>query len=398
MIRLAVMATHPIQYYGPWFAHLAKHMDLHAYYAHRQTPEGQAAAGFSTAFEWDLPLLEGYESTFLENVARRPGVHSFWGCNTPEIDYRLRRGGYDALLMFGWNKLTFLQGWRAAMRARMPVLVRLDNQLGSRRSLLKRAAKRPLYSLVLPHAAAYLSPGERSDAYLRHYDVPDRRIHRLPHMIDVERFAQGAYDARQSGAATRLRKQHGVAADETVFLFVGKLIEKKRPILLLEALSRLGALANVSIWMIGDGPLELEVDARIAAGNLKVRRLGFVNQTQLPAYYAAANCLVLPSDADETWGLVVNEAQACGLPAIVSEEAGCAPELIEEDVTGWILRRPDAEALAQLMHTATKKADRLPRGPIQSKGQASSYDEGTRRLAEIVEHIAESRREAGRAW
>ena len=67
---LAVLATHPIQYYSPWFAHMATDVDLHVYYAYRQTPEGQAAAGFSTAFDWDLPLLDGYESTFLNNVAK----------------------------------------------------------------------------------------------------------------------------------------------------------------------------------------------------------------------------------------------------------------------------------------------------------------------------------------
>lgn len=367
---------------------MADNIDLHVYYAHRQTPDGQASAGFSTSFDWDLPLLEGYGSTFLNNVSRQPSIQSFFGCNTPQIEEHIQLGNYDALLMFGWNKLSFLQGWRGAFRAGIPVMVRLDSQLGSMRSTFKRALKRPLYSLVLPRAADYLSPGKRSDAYLQHYGVSEQRIHRVPHMIDVKRFAKGAQEARASGTAAALREKHGARPDETVFLTVGKLIPKKRPMLMLEALSRLGREADVTVWMIGDGPLENEIDARIATEGLNVRRIGFVNQTELPNYYAAANCLVLPSNADETWGLVVNEAQACGLPSIVSEEAGCAPELIKDGVTGWTMRDANPNALAQLLELADKKVRIMSRKMIAEFAQESSYEVGTKQLLNVVERIA----------
>tara|TARA_R110002124_G_scaffold74781_4_gene200771 strand:- start:15635 stop:16816 length:1182 start_codon:yes stop_codon:yes gene_type:complete len=386
--RLAILCTHPIQYYSPWFAHMANQIDVHVFYAHRQTAQGQAAAGFSTAFDWDLPLLEGYPSTFLTNVAKDPSIQRFFGCNTPEIGHHLQDGGYDALLMFGWNKLSALQAWRGARAAGIPVLIRLDSQLGSMRSALKLALKRPLYSFILPRAADYLSPGERSDAYLRHYGVAQRRIHRIPHMIDVERFTRAAHEARASGAASALREKYGASPDETVFLTVGKLIAKKRPMLMLDAMQQLGPDAKATVWMIGDGPLEDEIDARVAAQGLKVRRLGFVNQTELPAHYAAANCLTLPSNADETWGLVVNEAQACGLPAIVSQEAGCAPQLIQDGVTGWQLREPSAASLAKLMRRAMQDADGLSGEPILAKAQMSSFDEGTRLLIRALADIA----------
>ncbi|QYJ00068.1 glycosyltransferase family 4 protein [Thalassovita mediterranea] len=387
MPNLAILATHPIQYYSPWFAHLARHMNLHVYYAFRQTPEGQAAAGFKTAFDWDLDLLEGYESTFLDNVSKQPGVGSFCGCDTPEIASRLRAGSYDALLMFGWNKLSFIQAWLAALRIGIPVLIRLDSQLGSSRSSLKRALKRPIYSMVLPTAAHYLSPGERSDTYLRHYGVPHRRIHRVPHMIDVDRFAAGAQAAHRSGAAADLRQRHGASPNSTVFLTVGKLIAKKRPMLALQAFSRLPQDSGAILWMIGDGPMESEIDARIKAEGLNVKRLGFVNQTELPAHYASADCLLLPSDANETWGLVVNEAQACGLPSIVSEEAGCAPELIEDGITGWTLRTSDPDELANLMQRMIEKRGDPNWSSIESRSQSSSYNEGTHLLTQIIHRI-----------
>jgi glycosyltransferase involved in cell wall biosynthesis len=385
--RLAVLCTHPIQYYSPWFAHMADQIDVHVYYAHRQTAQGQAAAGFSTAFDWDLPLLEGYTSTFLNNVAKAPSIQQFFGCNTPEIGQLLHQGGYDALLMFGWNKLSFLQAWRGARAAGIPVMIRLDSQLGSMRSALKLAFKRPLYSFVLPRAAHYLSPGERSDSYLRHYNVPDRRIHRVPHMVDVERFAQGTKEAIASGAAAALRKEYGARPDETIFLTVGKLIHKKRPTLVLEALNRMGRNQGATLWIIGDGPLEKEIDEKIINQKLNVKRLGFINQTELPRYYAAADCLILPSDGNETWGLVVNEAQACGLPAIVSNEAGCAPELIKEGVTGWILHQPNPTALAELLTHVKSHLSSIDREAISEYAKSSSYHVGTEKLISAISQI-----------
>ncbi len=76
---------------------------------------------------------------------------------------------------------------------------------------------------------------------------------------------------------------------------------------------------------------------------------GFQNQTELPAWYAAADVLVLPSDGGETWGLVVNEALACGTPAVVSDAVGCAPDLaLDRDPgrTGAVFAVGDPAALA----------------------------------------------------
>ena len=324
--RLAIVVTHPIQYYSPWFAEIAKVADLTVFYAHKQTAEGQAAAGFSSAFSWDVPLLEGYRYFFLRNIARRPGVGHFLGVN-PELVGLVREGDFDAVVTIGWNRLCYLQAWWAALSARIPILVRLDSQLGSRRALWRRVIKRVLWRAVLPSIADYLSPGSRSDAYLAHYGVPAERIHRVPHMVDVARFASEAKAARDAGVAASMRRMYGADEETIVVLQVGKLIAKKRPLTSLEALTptRSSIRERVQLWFAGDGPLEEVVAKQAAADELPVRQPGFVNQSMLPSVYAAADILLLPSTADETWGLVVNEAQACGLPVVVSEEVGmCA--------------------------------------------------------------------------
>src|SRR5437868_9871325 len=113
-MRLAVVASHPIQYQAPLFRALAGMLDLDVYFAHRATAADQAAAGFGVDFEWDVDLLSGYDHYFLRNVSRAPGTSYFRGCDTPEIRARLDRHHYDAVLVMGWYLKSFWQSVAAA--------------------------------------------------------------------------------------------------------------------------------------------------------------------------------------------------------------------------------------------------------------------------------------------
>lgn len=394
--RLAIVATHPIQYYSPWFSHLARLCDLEVLYAHRQTAEGQAAAGFTAPFDWDVPLLDGYAHRFLANRSKRPGLSHFDGCDTPEVGGIIGRGHFDAVVTLGWNKKSYLQAAGAAQLAGVPLLIRVDSQLQTPRAAGKRLLKRAVYSCLLPWAAHYLSPGQRSDAYLRHYGVAPDRIHRLAHMVDTERFSESAQAARASGGADRLRARHRVVQGDFVFLFAGKLIPRKRPLLLLEAFRQLASIEpKAHLWIVGDGPLQAEL-AALAASTERVSLLGFVNQAQLPKVYAASDCLVLPSSAEETWGLVVNEAFACGVPAIVSEHAGCAADLIGPD-TGWTVGHVDVPTLARVMAIAHERAASLSQFALAEKTAAGSYATGAAQLLDAVHEVRSRRSRVGLA-
>lgn len=390
-IRLGALLTHPVQYYSPWFRHMAGLADLKVYYAHEQTPEGQALAGFDRPFAWDIPLLDGYDWRWLNNISRRPGLVYFDGCDTPEIHQIVAREKFDAFFMIGWNRKCLLQGGWAALRSGTPLIVRTDSNLLTPRSGLKMALKRPVYSTLLPRAGDFISPGINTDGYLGHYGVAPERIHRLPHMIDVDRFRGGAAEARASGRTAALRAEHGAAPGDFILLFGGKLIPKKRPMLLLEALKRLREthpdVDNVKLWLVGDGPLRHGLEAYIAAHDLPAKLLGFVNQSELPAHYAAADSLVLPSNGEETWGLVINEAFACGLPAIVSAEVGSVPEMIIEGESGWIMHRPDPGELAELFVRARDRAPVLPSTTIDRLSHWASYDVGSQTLLDLADRL-----------
>lgn len=339
-LRLGVLATHPIQYYSPLYRHLAAEpgVDLVVYSAHRPTPAEQGV-GFGVAFEWDSDLLGGFEHHFLRNAASRPGLDHFRGCDTPEIAEIVRRARFDAFLVMGWHARSYWQAMLACWRTGTPVLVRSDSQLPTDRGAWKRAVKRALYPQFLGRCAAGLAVGTRSEAYLRYYGA--RRVLRSPHFVDNELFAREA--ALADGREARAR--WGIPADAFVVLFAGKLVSKKRPLDVVRALARL-ARPDLHLLVAGDGELRDALRGEADALGVPVHLAGFQNQSEIPAAYAAADVLALPSDARETWGLVVNEAMASGRPAIVSRAAGCSPDLVLDGRTGFTHAPGDIEGLA----------------------------------------------------
>jgi len=349
--RIGILASHPIQYYAPWFRHLAGRIDVEVFYAHRQDAQGQAEAGFDVAFDWDVPLLEGYPHRWLENVASRPGLDSFWGCDTPEIYDILERESFDALLIFGWHYKSYLQAAHACQRSGVAVFMRGDSQLCTPRSRLKSLAKYVPYRWLLPQIDAHLYVGERNRAYLQHYGVPDDQLFFVPHFVDNAFFAERAEAAVSEGTPQTLREELGIPPAAFVFLFVGKFIPKKRPADVIRAVQRVAQATSeaVHVILVGNGPLQEALRQQVRSDVECVHFAGFRNQTELPAFYATADALVLPSDGRETWGLVVNEAMACGTPAIVSDAAGCAPDLIDEGKTGYAYPMGAVDALADRM-------------------------------------------------
>lgn len=346
--KLGVWSSHPVQYYTPWFRALAAEVDLEVLFGYRQTPQGQSEAGFGVDFEWDVPLLEGYRYRWLRNTARRPSVGRFAGCDNPELYGILGENRFDALLVFGWYLKGALQAVHAAWRRGIPVLMRGDSQLQTPRSLLKRTAKYPLYRWLLPRIPVHLYVGTRNRTYLQHYGVSDEQLFFAPHFVDNTFFRQEAGASSSTGQRERLREQYGIPQDAFLLLFVGKLVPQKRVDDILQACTIICSTTvqvDVHVLLVGDGPQRRGLEQRSGDISERIHFAGFQNQAALPAIYAAADVLVLPSGT-ETWGLVVNEAMAAGIPAIVSDAIGCAPDLIELGRTGFTYPVGNVPALA----------------------------------------------------
>ncbi|MEN3368669.1 MAG: hypothetical protein V7609_812 [Verrucomicrobiota bacterium] len=350
-MRIGFLVSHPIQYYSPWFRALAKRVDLHVFYAHRPNPK-QQGEGFGHAFEWDTDLFSGYEHSFLVNCSPSPGTHHFSGCDTPEIATIIRESSFDVFVVFGWFLKSFWQAARACRRKGIPVLVRGDSILNTPRSPFHKAVKKIAYRAGLRRFDGFLSTGKRNAEYLKHYGVSPERIFFVPHFVDNNWFATRAAEARPR--RQEIRRQW--FADETTFIliFVGKLMPTKHPMDFLEAIRILeGEKAGVLAVFVGAGELESELREFAEHHGIPVRFEGFRNQAELPEFYVGADALVLPS-VGETWGLVVNEAMACGIPAIVSDAVGCAPDLVDEGSTGFTFSSGNAGALARQIARANE--------------------------------------------
>jgi glycosyltransferase involved in cell wall biosynthesis len=382
MSRLAVLTSHPVQYYGPLFRQLAKAVDLHVFFAHRASPADQARAGFGTPFEWDVDLTAGYAHSFLANVARQPGTERFSGCSAPDVGRHLREGRFQALLVMGWHLKAYLQGTLAAKRLGIPVMVRGDSQLATPRSRLKAAVKAIAYPRLLKLFDAALYVGRRSRAYYAHYGYPADRLFFSPHCVDTTWFrARATPQERQ-----RLRAQRGIPPESAVLLFAGKLVPFKRPVDLVLAAARCGTRAGkAEVMVAGSGELGASLEGAAASAGVRLHLLGFRNQTEMPAAYAAADCLVLPSDGRESWGLVANEALACGRPIVVSSACGCAPDLAGDGHVGRTFPVGDLEALAGAIRDLVASPPSPP--AIAALAGAYSLDaavEGIRRAAERI--------------
>lgn len=361
MYRVAVVASHPIQYQAPLFRALARVVDLEVFFCHRQDEAGQARAGFGVEFTWDVPLLDGYSHTWLENVSAHPDVSRFAGCDTPEIADRLKRGRFDACLVSGWYLKSYVQTIRACWHQEIPVLTRGDSHLKTPRSLARTAVKYLPYRWFLNRIDAHLYVGTANRAYLRSYGVADSKLFFAPHFVDNDFFTREADKTWQNGDRKRLRGGIGASSSTIVVLFVGRLIACKRVADFVRALASDHARHVIGV-VIGDGEQRHELETLASDINAPVRFLGFRNQSELPRWYASSDAIVLPSDS-ETWGLVVNEGMACGLPAIVSDRVGCADDLISPE-TGLVYPAGDVERLGRAIGSVAE-AVRVRRTEIE---------------------------------
>ncbi|HEX7084776.1 MAG TPA: glycosyltransferase family 4 protein [Vicinamibacterales bacterium] len=400
--RLAVVASHPVQYQAPYFRALAQRLDLTVFFCQPHDADLERRAGYADGFSWDVPLLEGYRHVWLRNVARRPDVSRFSGCDTPEISERLAEGGFDVCVVHGWFLKSYLQAIVAGRRLGIPVLLRGDSQLATRRSLLRQAVKYLPYRVLLNCVAGHLVVGSANREYLRHYGVPDARLFDVPHAVDDRWFAAMADAARRAGARQRERAALGLPEDALVALFVGRLVPSKRVEDFVRALASPALATRIRGMIVGSGPEESRLRQLARSLQAPVVFAGFRNQRALPACYAAADLLVLPSDGRETWGLVANEALACGLPVVVSDAAGCARDLgvpaagrtyplgdvdglaaAITSVAAAVSENPDAVAAAAVARSRLFSLDRAVDGTIAAV-EAACLSQADRRRAHVA--------------
>lgn len=341
--RVLIFTTHPIQYQAPWFRSLSTDPALHVRVCFSLVPDPKAqGAGFGQPFAWDFPLREGYESTVLNRVPGFAGT-PLTGVNTGIFD-EIDSFRPDVALVLGWQDPSLLQALIACRVRRVPVIMRGESNDRKKRTSLVRM----LHHVLLKQPHAFLAIGNSNASFYRSYGIKDEQISFARYFVDNERFRIAADASRKE--RSRLRSNWGIPETEFCAVFVGKLEPKKHVLDFLNGVAsarREGAFVHPLV--VGTGEQMREARELAAALDLDASFVGFLNQSEIPKAYVAADALVLPSNADETWGLVCNEAMACGTPAIVSDQVGCAGDLVVDGNTGRIVRFGDVKAIGEAL-------------------------------------------------
>jgi glycosyltransferase involved in cell wall biosynthesis len=358
-LKLAIVNTHPVQYYAPMFKLLAAQDELsvHVFYTWNPAASLNYDPDFGKAIVWDIPLLEGYGYTFVENTASNPGSSHFKGVVNPDLIKQIEAWGAQLVLVFGWSFHSHLQAIRY-FKGKIPVLFRGDSHLLDEKPLIQRWVRRILLQWIYRHIDCALYVGKNNKQYFKVHGLKEEQLIFVPHAIDNTRFWVNAQEMDRQALAWRASLC--ISEDSIVFLFAGKLEPKKDPLLLLQAFIALNNAACHLIF-IGNGVLEMELKTK-ASSYTHVHFIDFQNQSMMPIAYRLGNIFVLPSKGPgETWGLAVNEAMACRLPILVSNKVGCAEDLVEEDTNGYIFTAGDAPHLLSKMRQLLTKGDALKR-------------------------------------
>jgi len=288
----------------------------------------------------------------------------------PSILQALRRKPWDAVVLGGYAHWTMRAAIALALVRRIPFLILSDSQRLRRRSWATRWAKRALLFPWLRQCGAAIGVGRLACDYWRYVGVPPERIFTVPYPSHLEQFQID--DARRGELRRQTRRELGIAEGELIGLYVGRLDGVKGVDLLLEGQAQLPAAERPRLLIVGDGPQREALQASAARLALPVQFLGFRQNTELLPLYAAADFFVLPS-RDEPWGIVVSEAMAAGLPAVLSDQVGAAYDLLDEPQNGYWVRGGQPADWAAALQRCVRQRAALPAMGRQSQAIVAAW-------------------------
>lgn len=339
-------------------------MNIEVGYYH-QGMAGRATldAGFGVEVKWDIDLTGGYPHQVFMNTPATYRLSEQIKIAPKLLLWSLKEQKTPLLLM-GWFVELIWFIWLIRILVGAPVMVTGDNTPQSFGLYPKPAWRMKVLRWLLKHTSAVFFFGKYNRDFWISLGVSVEHLFYTPHSVDIARFTDAA--SRLVPERHEMCRQYGLDSEKPTLCFCGKLIPKKHPLELLEAYYSAGLGEKVQLIFVGDGMLRYQLEKRIQELNLRhVHLLGFMNQSQMPKAYVLGDVICLISDPTETWGLVVNEAMACGRPVLVTDEVGCTPDLVDE-TNGWVVPANDPVALARTLRQAYEE-----RRTWDEKGQQS---------------------------
>lgn len=318
-------------------------LDVQVYYFSDHSVSGRLDHGFGVPVAWDVPLLDGYRYRFLSRNARLERPQSVRIQNISEV---LPVGSVDWVMLHGYIYAFSRQVLVRAKEIGAKVFLRGEfTDMARERPLHKRIFRELYLRWFYQKVDLFGYIGSDSMSHLKRRKIPDKKLCFTPYSVDDQLIE----NQKANLDSAECRRQLGFSPDALVLLFSGKVIERKQPLVLAEAVARLASDRRLCLVILGDGDqLPIVREKLLPLLGERLIAPGFVNQTQLGRYFRAADVFILPSRFD-TWGLVVNEAMHYGLPCIVSDRVGCRHDLISPDETGFVFPVGDPLRLSEVI-------------------------------------------------
>jgi glycosyltransferase involved in cell wall biosynthesis len=352
MIKLAYFVSHPIQYQAPLLRMIAADpdIDLKVFFYSDFSLKPYQDSGFGKVIEWDVPLTEGYEHQFLDCWGSKQWKNIFQQPIAKDITKQLKNGNFDAVWVHGWAWFCSLQVIFAAEKLNIPVLLRGEsNGLQETNNFIKKNVKKVFLDFLFKKISAFLYVGNLNYQFYRNHKINADRLFPVPYAVDNNFFQIQVKAARTN--RDNLKRSLNLESNRPIILYAAKLIDVKCPQDLLSAYRLLSPDGiqepEPYLLFVGDGALKacLENTAKETSWQ-SIRFLGFKNQSEMPAMYDLCDTFVLPSSF-EPWGLAINEVMNAGKAVVVSDQVGCAPDLVLDGQNGTIFPVGDVVALAQ---------------------------------------------------
>lgn len=341
--KIAIVLTHPIQYYSPFFKKLTCRKSIECKIFYTRPPQSTLYdAGFEKNVSWDIPLLEGYSYEFcMQNKTL---------ASSKSVIRSIENFTPHAIVVFGWNFFTHF-AIMFHFKGKVPVYFRGDSTLIDSYGWLKKLTRKIVLKFIYSFVDKAFYVGKQNKKYYEFAGLKESQLIYAPHAIDNDRFSETFELNKLRNIAVQL----GITEETTTFLFVGKFERKKNPLLLIEAFRKFSNNEKVKLIIVGSGGLEVELK-KFEKLDDRIKILPFQNQRDIPLYYHLCDVFVLPSAGpEETWGLSVNEAMACSKAVIISNMVGCSDDLVINGLNGYIFETGNADMLHEKMRELANK-------------------------------------------
>jgi glycosyltransferase involved in cell wall biosynthesis len=343
--KLAIISTHPIQYNAPLFRllHQRSNITVKVFYTWSQSEKGtKFDPGFGKEIKWDIPLLEGYDYCFVNNISDTPGSHHYKGIDNPTLIQEIQKWDANAILVYGWNFKSHLKVIRF-FKNKVPVLFRGDSTLMNECFGIKQIARRLFLKYIYSNIDIALYVGEANKKYFLAHGLKNNQLHFMPHAIDNKRFEQ---TKKLEDAAMVFRNENNIPLEAILFLYAGKLDENKNIFFLANTFGKLNNV-KAHLLIVGNGKTESTLKRNFSI-NKNIHFVDFQNQQTMPLVYAVGDIFILPSKS-ETWGLCLNEAMAAGKAIVATHNCGASIDLIEDGKNGFVFGYNDEYKLIQIL-------------------------------------------------